>query len=140
MVSYSVTRRLAFADAEDLQKKIESQRSRISILEAGLKALQASISDEPHPLLAADEGVIDASRVLAGGRHGAESITGPPLTREDEEFLDAFGVASRRLLLLDIKLTHTHTRQAPLRLGFAESPASLAQLRGQRYEWPLPNV
>ena len=85
-------------------------RSRINGREDALRSLQASVSDEPHPLLNGDDNAAEAQRFLAATRNGGDSIPGPSLTREDEEFLDAFGVASRRLLSLDIKLTHTHTR------------------------------
>ena len=66
-------------------------RSRINGLEDALRSLQASVSDEPHPLLNGDDNSAEAQRFLAATRNGGDSIPGPSLTREDEEFLDAFG-------------------------------------------------
>ncbi|KAJ3547759.1 hypothetical protein NM688_g5369 [Phlebia brevispora] len=84
--------RLAFADAEELQKKVERMRARISSLEDALRALQESVTDDPHPLLLSDETAMDTSGDAAvNTRTPGESIPGPPLTREDEEFLDSFG-------------------------------------------------
>jgi hypothetical protein len=83
---------LAFADAEDLQKKVERLRNRVRELEDALHTLQSNISDHPHPLL--------------GGSPAVESVTSSPippsqpttnvlLAREEEEFVDAFGMYAR---------------------------------------------
>lgn len=78
--------RLAFADAEELHKKIDRLRKRVTSLEDALRVLQSAVSDDPHPLLAED-----AMDDKDGSRQKSSPITGPPLSREDEEFLDAFG-------------------------------------------------
>ena len=65
-------------------------RSRITSLEDALQTLQASVSDEPHPLLLTDE-TANTSRVSPASHSSSDPISGPSLTREDEEFLDAFG-------------------------------------------------
>ncbi|KAH8099453.1 fungal-specific transcription factor domain-containing protein [Cristinia sonorae] len=79
--------RLAFADAEELHKKIDRLRKRVSSLEDALRTLQSAVSDDPHPLLQQEDAMDDRD----GSRHKGSPITGPPLSREDEEFLDAFG-------------------------------------------------
>ncbi|KZT73240.1 hypothetical protein DAEQUDRAFT_662513, partial [Daedalea quercina L-15889] len=79
--------RLALADAEELHKKIERLRERCTKLEDALRTLQAAITDEPHPLLR-DESTMDTTP--SAGSSGS-SPSGPLLTEEDEEILDAFG-------------------------------------------------
>ena len=86
---YSHRRRcvsLALADAEELHKKIERLRDRCAKLEDGLRTLQAAVTDEPHPLLRED-----SSSDASPSSSGAPPPDGPLLSREDEEFLDAFG-------------------------------------------------
>ncbi|TCD62867.1 hypothetical protein EIP91_006273 [Steccherinum ochraceum] len=78
--------RLAFADAEELHKKIDRLRKRNTSLEDALRVLQSAVSDDQHPLL-----MDDAMDDRDPSRHKSAPLTGPPLSREDEEFLDAFG-------------------------------------------------
>lgn len=68
-------------------------RGRIGSLEEALRCLQSSVSDDPHPLLLTDETAMDTSNDTRGSGpfNDPSLIPGPPLTREDEEFLDAFG-------------------------------------------------
>lgn len=66
-------------------------RGRISALEDALRTLQASVVDEPHPLLLTDETASTGTRASPGSQSSSDPRSGPPLTREDEEFLDAFG-------------------------------------------------
>lgn len=80
---------LALADAEELHKKIERLRDRCLELEDGLRTLQAAITDEPHPLLREDSSTDNSPHSSS-----APPPDGPLLTREDEEFLDAFGMPS----------------------------------------------
>ncbi|KAK7695142.1 hypothetical protein QCA50_002332 [Cerrena zonata] len=77
--------RLALADADELHKKVERLRNRVTTLEDALRKLQAAVSDDPHPLLqeGASESKDDTARQA--------SVDGPSLSAEDEEFLDAFG-------------------------------------------------
>lgn len=77
---------LAFADAEELHKKIDRLRKRVTSLEDALRVLQSAVSDDPHPLLVED--MMDDN---TGTQRKSSPLTGPPLSREDEEFLDAFG-------------------------------------------------
>ena len=77
--------RLALADAEELHRKIERLRARSSALEDALRSLQAAVCDEPHPLLSED-----AQMSSESSPHSASD--GPLLTREDEAFLDSFGI------------------------------------------------
>lgn len=87
--------RLAFADADDLQKKIERLRSRVHTLEDALRILQANVSDDQHPLLQGTpafeySGASPIPHPVINDpapSNGNENI----LSREDEEFLDAFG-------------------------------------------------
>ncbi|EKM61712.1 uncharacterized protein PHACADRAFT_204880 [Phanerochaete carnosa HHB-10118-sp] len=93
--------RLAFADAEELQKKVERLRGRVKALEGALHALQADVSDDPHPLLIdTDEStaIIDptATPVPATVHHSPpdqhpEQESPQAMSREDEEFIGAFG-------------------------------------------------
>ena len=86
---------LAFADAEDLQKKIEFLRERVRTLEDALRVLQANVSDDPHPLLQGSAAVSSATGLPMPRPN--EPYSARVLTREDEEFLDAFGkLLSRR--------------------------------------------
>ena len=84
---------LAFADAEELQKKIEQFRERVQTLEDALRMLQANVSDDPHPLL---QGKPSLEGLSGSPMPRAAADAGPATTasREDEEFLDAFGTAS----------------------------------------------
>ncbi|KAI0789552.1 fungal-specific transcription factor domain-containing protein [Abortiporus biennis] len=75
----------ALADVEELHRKIERLRNRVHTLEDALRVIQSHISDDPHPLLQ-DDMVEDKS-----SRNKCPPAFGQPLTREDEEFLDAFG-------------------------------------------------
>ncbi len=77
---------LALADADELHRKIERLRNRVSSLEDALRVLQATVTDDPHPLLVNDM-VEDGSQ-----SRRRTPLNGPPPTREDEEFLDAFGM------------------------------------------------
>ncbi|CAL1694716.1 unnamed protein product [Somion occarium] len=77
--------RLALADADELHKKVERLRNRVTTLEDALRKLQAAVSDDPHPLL--QEGAADPKDDTM--RQAA--ACGPSLSPEDEEFLDAFG-------------------------------------------------
>ncbi|OCH95704.1 hypothetical protein OBBRIDRAFT_830653 [Obba rivulosa] len=81
--------RLAFADADELNKKIERLRNRSTQLEDALRKLQAAVSDDPHPLLQDDSSSPSGSspEISANGA----SPDGPGLTQDDEQFLDAFG-------------------------------------------------
>ena len=85
--------RLAFADAEELHKKIDRLRKRVASLEDALRTLQSAVSDDPHPLL--QEDAMDDKD--GSSNHKSSPVTGPPLSREDEEFLDAFGVSANWL-------------------------------------------
>ena len=82
-------RSLALADADELHKKIERLRGRVTTLEDALRKLQAAVSDDPHPLL--HEGGSDSKDDTAR----LASVDGPSLSAEDEEFLDAFGTLNR---------------------------------------------
>ena len=68
-------------------------RARIGSLEDALRALQSSVSDDPHPLLLTNGSAMDSTNdaQVSGPSSDPSPIPGPPLTREDEEFLDAFG-------------------------------------------------
>ncbi|GJF00201.1 fungal-specific transcription factor domain-containing protein [Phanerochaete sordida] len=93
--------RLAFADADELQKKVERLRGRVKALENGLRTLQADVSDDPHPLLLdTDEAtaIIDTSPTPGpSSTHRSPqelpSELEPPhaMSRDDEEFVGAFG-------------------------------------------------
>lgn len=82
--------RLAFADAEELQKKIERLRSRVGELEAALEKLQAAVSDEPHPLLLNAFETINASSAPTLPRRADSQ---PSVSREEDDFVDAFGTS-----------------------------------------------
>lgn len=79
---------LAFADAEELQKKVERLRGRVHELEDALRTLQANISDHPHPLLTGSPAMASMpnSPVPPSGT-GPTTLT----SKEEEEFIDAFG-------------------------------------------------
>ena len=88
------------ADAEELQKKIERLRGRVKALEGALRTLQADVTDDPHPLLLdTDEAtaIIDTSPTLGPStirspRQPIPEPEAPPaMSREDEEFIGAFG-------------------------------------------------
>lgn len=80
---------LALADAEELHRKVERLRNRVISLEDALRVLQAAVTDDPHPLLA-DDMVEDKASSNAGRR--ATPLNGPSVSRDEEEFLDAFGM------------------------------------------------
>ncbi|CCL98901.1 uncharacterized protein FIBRA_00908 [Fibroporia radiculosa] len=79
--------RLALADAEELHKKIDRLRSRSAALEDALRTLQASVCDEPHPLLAQEDGM----QVSPSERSSASPAHASSAPREDEDFIDVFG-------------------------------------------------
>ena len=96
--------RLAFADAEDLQKKVEGLRARVHELEDALGTLQSTITDHPHPLLAGAPAVNPVSDSPISSNGAAPC---PTLTKEDEEFIDAFGeCAIFEIVSLTLMLVH----------------------------------
>lgn len=101
--------RLAFADAEELQKKVERLRARVKVLEDALRHLQADVSDVPHPLLVdikESESAPDPVQATGISSQASPSVMSlptppevetPPATgREDETFIGAFGMSSLR--------------------------------------------
>ncbi|KAI0706170.1 hypothetical protein BC835DRAFT_1312763 [Cytidiella melzeri] len=80
--------RLAFADADDLQKKVEGLRDRVRELEDALATLQSNISDNPHPLLRGSPAVDSVTGSSVPPNNYAPDV---PSSRDDEEFIDAFG-------------------------------------------------
>ena len=83
---------LAFADADDLQKKVERLRSRVRELEDALHTLQSNVADHPHPLLGGSTAV---DSVTSSPIPPDQPTTNPPLSRDDDEFIDAFGIYVR---------------------------------------------
>lgn len=78
---------MILSNTEELHEKIETLHARIRNLEEALRALQASVSTQPHPLLD-DEYVLAPQRAGLIGQ-GSASQSRP---RDDEEtLLDAFG-------------------------------------------------
>lgn len=84
---------LAFADAEELQKKVERLRNRVGTLEEALRILQANFSDDPHPLLRGEPAFDSASASPMPRVVPPTCSSGPStgLPRDEEEFIDAFG-------------------------------------------------
>ncbi|KAI0095188.1 hypothetical protein BDY19DRAFT_1039110 [Irpex rosettiformis] len=80
--------RLAFADAEELQKKVERLRGRVHELEDALRTLQSNISDNPHPLLTGSPAVASVTNSPVPPNDSSSSA---PPCKDDEEFIDAFG-------------------------------------------------
>lgn len=97
--------RLAFADAEELQKKVEGLRGRVKVLEDALRHLQADVSDMPHPLLVdvkENESAPDTAQATGISSQASPSVMSlptppeveapPAACREDETFIGAFGM------------------------------------------------
>lgn len=82
---------LAFADADELQKKIEQYRDRVQTLEEALRTLQANVSDDVHPLLHGKPAIEATSGSPIPRAVINDTAFNPNTSREDEEFLDAFG-------------------------------------------------
>ena len=119
ILDHGIERRLAFADAEELQKKVERLRARVKALEEGLRVLQADVSDDPHPLLLESEsGAQPADRPSPSPANGAappldaQEIVTPAISREEEEFIGAFGElrGSRASVLANSSRRHANTR------------------------------
>ena len=109
------------AKFQELQKKIERLRGRVKALEGALRTLQADVSDEPHPLLLdTDESTAIIDSTPTAGPSNPKSTSSqtaerdPPqaMTREDEEFVGAFGAFRRRLCADPWRLTE-RLAQAP---------------------------
>ena len=87
--------RLAFAEAEELQKNVDSLRSRVAELEAALRKLQAEISNEPHPLLVGTPESSVPPNIPVAARATVSSRSDPTLAsqvpHDEEDFIDAFG-------------------------------------------------
>ena len=88
---------MALADAEELHQKIERLRNRSAALEDALRALQAAVSDDPHPLLQSDSDSPSSAMTVDQSSSGSSPATGPGLSSEEERILDAFGNIFARL-------------------------------------------
>jgi hypothetical protein len=94
---------------------VDQLRARVKALEGGLRNLQADVSDEPHPLLLEAEGETLPDHQLQYNRTALTLIMqepAPSISREEEEFIGAFGKSVRGL-----SVVITHICSGTLTLG-----------------------
>ena|ERR1700733_2674758 len=91
---------MVLANTEELHEKIEHLRSRVRELEDGLRALQSTVSDQPHSLLQDDllsiktptAGPSTARPNNSSPQAGSSKHTGREGAGDDDSFIDAFGM------------------------------------------------
>jgi hypothetical protein len=91
---------MVLANTGELHEKIEHLRSRVRELEDGLRALQSTASDQPHPLLRED--LLSIKAPTAGSsttrpnnsspQAGSSKHAGREGAGDDDSLIDAFGM------------------------------------------------
>lgn len=123
------------ANTEELHERIEHLCSRVRELEDALRALQVSVSNEPHPLLRTDllqlksfparparNGISSSSPESPNSSSTPMSDEVPQPRTEEENFVDAFGAWSSAT-----RQTHLMTIPGTLTIGLHGESSFLGQ-------------